>query len=58
MNEPTDNCITMVMMRALIMREHARADGLTNENSAYRDSIALERVANELRELRRQRWAD
>ena len=58
MNEPLNNCITMALMRALIMREQARADGLPNESSIYRDSIAIEKIANGLKELRRQRWAD
>ena len=58
MNEPRSNCITMALIRSLLMREQARAAGLSNESSVYRDSIAIERVANELKELRRQRWAD
>ena len=58
MNEPLNNCITMALVRALIMREDAKVSRLPDDSDLYRDSIAIERVANELKELRRQRWAN
>jgi hypothetical protein len=53
MNEPLNNCITMALMRALIIREQAMSSGFADKISyAYRDSIAIERVANTLRRLK------
>ena len=53
MNEPLNNCITMALMRALIMREYAREGGLPIDSHGYMDSIAIEKVANALRRLQR-----
>ena len=51
-NGPLNNCITMALMRALIMREHAMASGQSTDSHNYMDSIAIEKVVNELRRLR------
>jgi len=52
MSEPLNNCITMALMRALIMREHAKIEGLPTDSHNYMDSIAIEKVVNELRRLK------